>query len=47
MAFDFSDNEKFSLIAINDCFSDIEGEVELVDGTWILPEMPAALDESG
>ncbi len=41
MAFIFSDNEKFSLIAIDDCFSDIDSEVELSDETWVLPKMPA------
>jgi len=45
MAFEFSDNEKFSIIAIDSCFSEIEEEVELADGTWVLPKMPATLDE--
>lgn len=44
MAFAFSDNEKFSLIAVDDCFSRIEDEVQLPDGTWILPKMPADVD---
>jgi hypothetical protein len=45
MPFSFSDNEKFSLIAIDNCFSEIEEEVELADGTWVLPKMPATLDD--
>jgi len=45
MAFSFTDNEKFSLIAIDNCFSEIEKEIELADGTWILPKMPATLDD--
>jgi len=40
MAFAFNDNEKFSLLAVDNCFSDIEVEVELPSGTWILPKMP-------
>jgi len=45
MAFSFTDNEKFSLIAIDDCFSDIETAVKLSDGTWVLPKMPADVGE--
>jgi hypothetical protein len=45
MAFAFTDNEKFSIIAIDGCFSEIKEEVELADGTWILPKMPATLDD--
>ncbi|HEY0143818.1 MAG TPA: hypothetical protein VGF48_23225 [Thermoanaerobaculia bacterium] len=44
MAFSFSDNEKFSLIAIDSCFTHIEEEIEFPDGTWILPKMPATVD---
>lgn len=46
MAFSFTDNEKFSLIAIDDCFSDIEEAVELADGTWVLPKMPADVGDT-
>jgi len=46
MAFSFTDNEKFSLIAVDDCFSDVEEEVELPDGTWVLPKMPADLGDT-
>jgi hypothetical protein len=45
MAFAFSDNEKFSLIAVDECFSTIKDEVQLPDGTWILPKMPADVDD--
>ena len=45
MVFAFSDNEKFSLIAVDDCFSLIEGEVLLPDGTWVLSRMPAEVDD--
>jgi len=44
MAFSFNDNEKFSLIAIDSCYTHIEEEVQLPDGTWILPKMPATVD---
>lgn len=45
MAFAFTDNEKFAIIATDSCFSEVEEEVEFVDGTWVLPKMPAPLDE--
>lgn len=46
MALTFTDNEKFSLIAIYDCWSTVEDEVELADGTWVLPKMPTDVGET-
>jgi hypothetical protein len=45
MTFSLNENEKFSFIAIDGCYSDIESEVQLSDGTWVLPKMPADVDE--
>ena len=46
MAFSFSDNEKFSLLAVNRCYTYIKDEVELSDGTWVLPKMPAGVGDT-
>lgn len=45
MAFVLSNNEKFSLIALDGCYHDIDEEAELSDGTWFLPKMPVPMDE--
>lgn len=45
MPFEFIGNEKFSLIAVDDCYNHIKQAVKLADGTWLLPKMPAALDD--
>jgi hypothetical protein len=46
MAFSFSDNEKFSLLAVNKCFTYVKDEVELSDGTWVLTKMPTGVGET-
>ncbi len=46
MAFAFSDNEKFSLLAVNHCFTYVKEEVELSDGTWALPKMPTVVGDT-
>ena len=45
MPFSFSDSEKFSLLAVNKCFTYIKADVELSDGTWALPKIPTGIDE--
>lgn len=46
MTFAFTENEKFSLLAVNKCYSDVKHEVELSDGTWVLPRMPAGVGDT-
>jgi hypothetical protein len=45
MAFVLGDNEKFALIALDECYHDLNEEAELSDGTWFLPKMPVPMDE--
>ena len=45
MPFAFSDNEKFSFIAVDNCFTDLDSEVQLPDGTWILTKLPIKVDD--
>ncbi|HEY4640481.1 MAG TPA: hypothetical protein VII75_03990 [Thermoanaerobaculia bacterium] len=45
MPFTFSNNEKFSFIAVNHCFSYVKAEAQLSDGTWVLPKLPTGIDK--
>jgi hypothetical protein len=45
MPFTFSNNEKFSLIAVNHCFSYVKAEAQLFEGTWVLPKLPTGVDD--
>jgi hypothetical protein len=46
MAFGFTENEKFSLLAVNNCYTYVKEETELSDGTWVLPEMPTGVGDT-
>jgi hypothetical protein len=45
MHFVFGDNEKFSLVAVNQCFTYVRTEAQLSDGTWVLPALPTGISE--
>src|SRR5258708_14780029 len=46
MAFSLSENEKFSLMAVNKCLTYVEDEAGVSDGTWMLPKMPNGVGET-
>src|SRR5713101_2725841 len=45
MHFVFGDNDKFSLIAVNHCFTYVKTEAQLSDGTWVIPKLPSGISE--
>jgi hypothetical protein len=45
MSFKFTENEKFSVLAVNSAFNYVKSEAELSDGTWVLPNLPADISE--
>lgn len=46
MTFSFGENEKFSLLAVNHCYSYVKEETQLSDGTWVLPKMPTGVGDT-
>lgn len=46
MPFSFGSDDKFTFLALNSCFTETKrGEVQLSDGTWVLPKLPTSIDE--
>lgn len=46
MPFSFGNNDKFSFVAVHGCYSYVEEETQLSDGTWILPKLPTGIDDT-